>query len=97
MKIEIKEKELIGKAMVDEEVIEVWNYISRAELLINGKCQDVYGNAMLSGSAHITGRLSNGKIVKVALGLKGLMKTICWIFVDDELVFNGITDEAEEK
>ncbi len=96
MKIEIKEKELIGKAEVDGEKIEVISYTSRVELLVNGKCQDVYGNSMISGSAHITGKLTSGKEVKVAIGVKGLFKVVCWIFVNNELVFNGLTEDIEE-
>ena len=57
-------------------------------LYVNGKLQDkAYG---ITTCTRYTGKLTNGKEIKVVIGAEGIgFKMHCSIFVDCELVFEG--------
>ena len=79
--------ELIASINVDENQVELKNYTRRIELLVNGKCQDIYGGIPLIGTQRLTGKLTNGKEIKAILCSE--MKLRCYVFIDNELVFNN--------
>ena len=85
MKIENKiiEKRL-WQVTVDNNIIKVVNKPHSLELIINDKIQDVYLGTFLYQGNHLTGKLNDGKEIKVSYG--GDFKLRCCIFVDNELV-----------
>ena len=68
--------------VVDADDIKVENNNSTTKLFVNDKLQDVY--FAIIGNQKLTGKLSNGKEIKVAIG--NTFKLKCCIFVDNELV-----------
>ena len=67
---------------IDGVNIRLENKLTTSKLFVNDKLQDIcFG--MIS-APHLTGKMPNGKEVKVAIG--GDIKVHCCIFVDNELV-----------
>ena len=66
----------------ENDTIKVENKASTAKLFINDEVQDIYFGMI--GSPRLTGKLSNGKDVKVVIG--GDLKMHCAIFVDNKLI-----------
>lgn len=66
----------------ENNTIKVENKSSTAKLFINDEVQDIYFGMV--GSPRLTGKLNNGKDVKVVIG--GDFKMHCAIFVDNKLI-----------
>ena len=66
----------------ENNTIKVENKVSTAKLFINDEVQDIYFG--MAGFPRLTGKLSNGKDVKVVIG--GDLKMHCAIFVDNKLI-----------
>jgi hypothetical protein len=83
------ENKKIGKGFwsvdVDGVNIKVENKASVAKLIVNDKIQDIYVGMI--GSPRFTGKLPNGKEIKVVIS--GNWKVCCHIFVDCELVLEA--------
>ena len=67
----------------EKDTIKVENEPSIAKLFINNEVQDIhYG---MNSHGRLTGKLSNGKDVKVVIGID-MFKIRCAIFVDNKLI-----------
>jgi len=69
-------------AEYENDTIKVENKASTVKLFVNDEVQDIYFGMI--GSPRLTGKLSNGKDVKVVIG--GDLKMHCAIFVDNKLI-----------
>ena len=67
---------------IDGVNIRLENKLTTSKLFVNDKLQDIYFGMI--GAPHLTGKMPNGKEVKVVIG--GDIKIHCCIFVDNELV-----------
>lgn len=77
-----KKKKGVWELQVGKDKISVVNSSGSAQLLVNGKLQDIVPG--ISIGALLMGRLSSGKKIKVRLG--GDFKLHCYIFINDDLV-----------
>ena len=88
MKIENKviEKD-IWSVEVNGNTIKLENKFKTAKLFVNDELQDIYLGVASFSNLRFTGKLPDGKEVKVIFG--GDFNWHCYIFVDNELVLES--------
>lgn len=82
---EVKKDKNTWVVNVDGYEVMIFNESNRLCLYVNKKLQDVYLGAIATGNIRLKGATPTGRKIKVVAG--GDFKLRCYIFVDDECIF----------